>query len=305
MMTFKQLEAVYWIATLGSFSAAAQRLHTTQSALSKRVQELEAVFDIELFDRSLRAARLTEKGEEMFFLAKRLLEHRDEAVEQFSRPDVIERRVRIGVTEVTAMTWLHNLVAAIEQRYPKVVIEPDVDASLNLRDKVLADELDLIFVPDAFTESFTEPPLRSIPIGEFSTAWMCKPGLLPDGKTFRLQELASHRLLVQGRKSSVGVVQDNWMRSLGVQPSNTIALNNLVALIGLAVSGLGIGCFPTQCLRPLIEQGALMIVPCDPQPPTIKYIAMVRGENRSKLVSSLAALAQECCHFGEMFNLLR
>ena len=41
MFTYKQLEALYWIAELGGFAAAARKLNTTQSAISKRVQELE------------------------------------------------------------------------------------------------------------------------------------------------------------------------------------------------------------------------------------------------------------------------
>eukprot|EP01034_Spumella_vulgaris_P009574 gene9574-12141_t len=44
-MTFKQLEALYWIARLGGFAQAANQLHTSQSAVSKRVHELEALFD--------------------------------------------------------------------------------------------------------------------------------------------------------------------------------------------------------------------------------------------------------------------
>ncbi len=71
MMTFKQLEALYWIGQLGGFAPAARKLHTTQSAISKRVHELEQVFDTALFDRSQRSARLTEKGEEMFMLARK------------------------------------------------------------------------------------------------------------------------------------------------------------------------------------------------------------------------------------------
>ena len=39
MVTFKQLEALYWIGTLGSFEAAAQHLETTQSAISKRIRK--------------------------------------------------------------------------------------------------------------------------------------------------------------------------------------------------------------------------------------------------------------------------
>lgn len=52
MLTFKQIEALYWTVRLGTFSASAQKLHTTQSAITKRIQELEADFDVALFDRS-------------------------------------------------------------------------------------------------------------------------------------------------------------------------------------------------------------------------------------------------------------
>ncbi len=173
-MTFKQLEALFWIAQLGGFGPAAHKLNTSQSAVSKRVHELERLFDTELFDRSLRTARLTEKGEEMFLLAKKLLQQRDAAVEQFGKPEVIERRVRIGVTELTAMTWLPRLVGLIQQHYPKVTIEPDVDDSLSLRDKLLADELDLIMVPDAFADA----RIPGKAIGKVDSAWMCKPGLV-------------------------------------------------------------------------------------------------------------------------------
>jgi len=298
MMTFKQLEAIYWIAQLGGFSQAALKLHTTQSAVSKRVHELEVVFGTALFDRTQRSARLTEKGEEMFVLAKRLLGQRDAAIEQFSKPEVIERRVRIGVTEISALTWLPRLVDAIQRYYPKVTIEPDVDASVNLREKMLADELDLIFVPDAFMEA----RLATKPIGRLENAWMCKPGLVEPDKAFRLHELAGHRLLLQGSKSGAGVVIGNWMKALGVQPTNAIVINNLIALIGLTVSGLGITLLPAECMKPMIADGSLMVVHCTPPPPPVVYAAMYKGEHRSTLISSIVMLAQECCDFSRMFQ---
>ena len=45
-MTFKQLEALYWIARLGGFAQAANQLHTSQSAVSKRVHELELLLSL-------------------------------------------------------------------------------------------------------------------------------------------------------------------------------------------------------------------------------------------------------------------
>src|SRR3546814_12631871 len=63
MITLKQLEAFNWIAKLGTFERAAAKLNTTQSAISKRIQELEASIGLPLLDRSHRGARLTRTEE--------------------------------------------------------------------------------------------------------------------------------------------------------------------------------------------------------------------------------------------------
>jgi DNA-binding transcriptional LysR family regulator len=298
VMTFKQLEALYWIGQLGGFAQAANQLHTSQSAVSKRVHELELLFDTELFDRSQRTARLTEKGEEMFVLAKRLLEQRDAAVEQFGKPGVVERRIRIGVTELTAMTWLPRLVGLIQQHYPKVILEPDVDDSLQLRDKLLVDALDVVIVPDTFADSRMQSKL----IGKVKSAWMCKPGVVQTTGTVRLHDLARHRMLVQGNNSGTGRAYDAWMKDQGVQPSNVIVVSNLVALTGLTVSGLGVSYLPRECLAPLVAAGMLAVIEVTPPLPVVRYVAMHKGEHRSALTSSIVMLAQECCDFTRMFQ---
>ena len=298
MMTFKQLEALYWIARLGGFAQAANQLHTSQSAVSKRVHELEALFDTELFDRSQRSARLTEKGEEMYVLAQKLLAQRDAAVEQFGKPGVVERRLRIGVTELTAMTWLPRLVRLIQQHYPKVILEPDVDDSLQLRDKLLADELDLVFLPD----SFADARMASKAIGEVKSAWMCKPGVVPVDAPLRLHELARQRMLVQGGNSGTGRAYDAWMKEQGVQPADTIVVSNLIALVGLTVSGLGVSYLPRECLRPMVAAGMLAEIEVAPALPVVRYVAMHKGEHRSALTSSIVMLAQSCCNFTRMFQ---
>jgi DNA-binding transcriptional LysR family regulator len=299
MMTFKQLEAIYWVARLGGFAQAAAKLHATQSAISKRVQELESLFDTPLFDRSLRTARLTDKGEEMFVVAKRLLGERDTAVEQFLRPEVIERRLRIGVTELTAMTWLPRLVRRIESLYPKVVIEPEVDTSTVLRDKVLGDELDIAIVPDALGD----PRCEARRVGELEMAWMCKPGLVDTARPLRLHDMGKYRLLIQSSKSGVAMVVDPWLSTHGLKvPSSSLSSNNMLALISMTVSGLGVTYLPWHCLKPMIESGALEILKVTPAFPPTRYVALYRGDQRSSLIASVTTLAQESCDFTRIFQ---
>ncbi|ADU98760.1 LysR family transcriptional regulator [Alicycliphilus denitrificans] len=298
MMTFKQLEAVYWVTRLGSFSQAAAKLHTTQSAISKRVQELESLFSVELFDRTQRTSRLTEKGEEMYLVAKRLLEQRDEAAAQFTSSQEVVRRLRIGVTELTAMTWLPRLVELVRTHHPKVILEPDVDMSVMLRDKLLANEVDVIFVPDACgDERFTMKRLGSV-----ENAWMCKPHLFDGFKIRRLHDLSSHTFLTQGDKSGTGVIYNEWLDAVNMRPTNIIVCNSLLAIIGMTVSGLGFSYLPRESLEPLIQADYLQVLKVTPPLPKMNYVAAYKSEQRSTLISSIVLLAQECCDFSRVLQ---
>ena len=297
-MTFKQLEALYWIAQLGGFAQAAARLHASQSAISKRIHELEQHFAIELFDRNQRSARLTEKGEELFLLSKKLLEQRDAAVEQFSGPEVMQRRLRIGVTELTAMTWLPRLILAVQTHYPKVIIEPSVEDTTLLKDKLLNDELDVIIVPDAFSEL----RLLATPLGRVESAWMCRPDYVNRSAVMPLHELARHRLLVQGASSGTGRIYGAWMKSQGVVPDNVIGVSNLMAVLGLAVSGLGIGYLPRDCLQSMLDAKTLRVVKVKPALPGIDYVALRRDEGRSRVLTTVIDLAKDCCDFSRTFQ---
>ncbi len=299
MMTFKQLEAIYWVARLGGFAQAAAKLHATQSAISKRVQELESLFDTPLFDRSMRSARLTDKGEEMFAVAQRLLGERDAAVDQFLRPDVIERRLRLGVTELTAMTWLPRLVQRIESIYRKVLIEPDVDTSIALRDKLLNDQLDIVIVPEALED----PRCESRPVGNLEMAWMSKPGLVDANKPLRLHELARYRLLTQSSKSGIGMAVDRWLSAHGMKvPATSLNSNNMLALISMTMSGLGVTYLPWRCLTPMIDSGMLALLKVTPPLPVTRYVALYRGDQRSSLIASVTKIAQESCDFTRLFQ---
>lgn len=298
-MTFKQLEALFWIAKLGGFSEAAAKLHTTQSAISKRMQELELLVGVELFDRSARSARLTAKGEEMFAVASDLLEQRDAAMARFSHARPAVQRVRLGVTELTAMTWLPRFVEALQRHHDHVVIKPDVDMGLTLREKVLSGDTDIAFLPEG-------PPdarLAAQPLGKVENAWMCKPGFIAGKRPTRLHQLAGYRLLTQGHQSSTGLEYARWLQKLNIQPADTLVSNNLIALLGLTVSGLGISYLPRQCLSGMQAAGMLETVDVKPALPPVKYVALCRSERKIALHAAIIRLAQEHCDFNLMFQI--
>ena len=69
-MDFKHIEAFVWVAEMGDFRLAAEKLHTTQPAISQRIAALESTLAVRLFDRGGRGIRLTEKGQELLSHAR-------------------------------------------------------------------------------------------------------------------------------------------------------------------------------------------------------------------------------------------
>ncbi|SAK64498.1 LysR family transcriptional regulator [Caballeronia ptereochthonis] len=293
MLTFKQMEALYWIVQLGSFEAAAVRLNTTQSAVSKRVQELERAFGISMFDRANRSARLTEKGTECFEYAKELLERRDRIVERISSKTSLVRQIRIGVTELTALTWLPRLIAAIQAEYPKVNVEAEVDLNATLRERLAAATMDVIIVPQTHeVESFA-----TTPVGQVDNAWMCAASLAPRKSAIPLTEVAKFPLILQGGLSGTGYVYSRFLQEQGVAPQKILASNSLIAQIGLALSGLGVSYLPKACLSRMLERRALVVVQTRPALPPVRYIAMHRADQAHSLSAAVARLAAQSCDF--------
>lgn len=296
MITFKQIDALYWIAELGSFEAAANKLNMSQSAISKRIQELEETFDVEVFDRSKRNARLTEKGGELLDYAKDLLERRDYLLERVSAREVLVRRFRLGVTELTALTWLPALIEALRQAYPKVQIEPSVELSSELFRKLENDQLDLVVVPDVYNDArFVSTPLKSV-----ENAWMCAPNLISDPDPVGIERLANCTVLTQGSQSGTGLIYERWLVSHNVQMPKTITSHNLLVQVGLTLSGVGVSYLPKACLSHLIERGALRALVTTPGLPRIRYTALHRTDRQFGLNQNVAELAVACCDFSRL-----
>ena len=106
-ITLKQLEALVAVVDLGSFRKAAANLGTTQPNISNRIATLEDSLGVILMHRDAGSVRLSEKGKTLVTAARKVLWDAEALLELADRQDLVADRMRLGVTELVACTWLH------------------------------------------------------------------------------------------------------------------------------------------------------------------------------------------------------
>ena len=152
MIELRNIETFFWVATLGSFRAASDKLNTTQPAVSQRIASLEADLGVRLFERDARGVR-----RDMFEAAR--------------EQNVMTGTVRIGVAETIVQTWLPTLIELVHAAYPALVLEIEVDTTHVLRSHLMSRQIDLAFLMGPVLEARVE----NLPLCTYPLAWVASP----------------------------------------------------------------------------------------------------------------------------------
>ena len=297
MLSLRQMEALVWIVQLGTFERAASRLGTSQSAISKRINELEGTIGFSLFDRSQRGSKLTPQGEEVLEVARKMLVLQDDiATIRAGSKTKMQKRIRLGFTELTAITWLPQLIFALRENHPGIVVEPEVGSGRTLYDSLQSGLIDIIVC----AEFVRDTNVTIVHLSDVEFGWMEQPGLTGQGKVLSLQDLVSYPLLLQGGRSGAGSHLSKWLLSERLVFERVLTTDSLMATAGMTVAGLGISHLPHRAFRHLLDNGRLRIIETKPLLPDIPYVAMFRQDHPSKFMTTLADLMRELCDFSKV-----
>ena len=143
MADFKAIETFLWVVTLGSFRGAAQKLNTTQPAISQRIAQLEREMGVQLLQRDRRAIAPTPAGRRLMLYAEKLIGLRSEMLASVGDRSEMRGVLRLGVAETIVHTWLSQLIKSVNHAYPNLTLEIEVDITSNLRARLLAQEIEL------------------------------------------------------------------------------------------------------------------------------------------------------------------
>ncbi|WPG41320.1 LysR family transcriptional regulator [Variovorax sp. EBFNA2] len=291
--TFKQLEAFLFSVRLQSFSAAAVKLHTTQSAISKRLAELEVALGGPLLHRTTHGLELTQVGRELLPLAEEAQRLWRRIAHDISVDKTLRGTFRVGVTELIAMTWLTRLIQLLQKMHPEVNIEPVVDAGLTLFERLETNKLDLAIMPGAFWGQAFE----SIKVTQVEQVWIASPRLQIPARALKPHEFADYPVIEQPAGASKNRFYEAWRAEHGFRFGKVMLTNSTTVLRELTISGFGLSQQALDYVRPDIRSGLLRVVKSDPMPPPLVYSAVYRRDNVSPALARIVELAVKTCDF--------
>lgn len=127
----------------GSFAAAAQRLHVTQGAVSRRIQALEAALGCQLFVRNRAGAVLTQAGHQFQRHAASLVRTLEQARQDVGVPRGYRAALAIGGRFALWEDLLTDWLRALRCRFPDVALRGEMRFDLGLMDDLVSGRLDI------------------------------------------------------------------------------------------------------------------------------------------------------------------
>ncbi|HZD89386.1 MAG TPA: LysR substrate-binding domain-containing protein [Pseudolabrys sp.] len=155
LLDIDQLRTFIAIAETGSFTRAAEVVNKTQSAVSMQMKRLEERIERPIFARDGRASKLTEDGQRLLDYARRLVKLNVETMAAFS-DEALSGRVRLGVPDDYADRYLPEIMARFSRAYPSVELTVLCEPSVDLLDRIDANEVDLAIVTNCESKRASE-----------------------------------------------------------------------------------------------------------------------------------------------------
>jgi DNA-binding transcriptional LysR family regulator len=256
MLDVRRLRVLSEVAAQGSFSAAAQALALTQSAVSQHVAALEREVGLPLVERGMRPVQLTEAGYALSRHATGIFARLDGAEQELA--EIAGRRhgrLRFGSFPTALSTFVPAAFARFRRRHPEVTLTVVDDHLQRLVPRLDAGELDLALIyehealPEAGARDLERTPLLA---DRFAAVLPAGHRLGRRRRPLGLADLAGEHWIGGTPTSAWYRIVSGACRAAGFTADVRYASDDAVAVQALVAAGLGVAVIPGLALtRPL------------------------------------------------------
>ncbi|WP_028356649.1 LysR family transcriptional regulator [Bordetella petrii] len=254
----QELQAFVAVAERASFRAAAEDLHLSQPALSRRIEKLETLLGARLLERTTRRVALTQVGRVFLERSRTALDELESAI--LGVDDLagqLSGLVTVACVPSAAYYFLPSVLREFAARHPRIrvrVIDEGANAVLNAVTSGRADfGINFVGTQDAevdfraiFKESFVLAVRNDHPLaGRKNLMW---------------DELAGERFMTVAKESGNRLLIDVALAKAGKRAMSAFEVSHILTLLGMVEAGLGVAAVP-QLALPLTTHPTLVGVP--------------------------------------------
>jgi DNA-binding transcriptional LysR family regulator len=230
------------VAELGNFRKAAESIHLSQPAFSRRIEKLESALGTQLLERTTRRVNLTSVGREFDRQIRHILDALDVTLLNI-RGVAASRMGEVTIACVPSVVnyFVSSVVKEFHLRYPKTRVRIIDDSANHVLIAVAQGEAN-------FGLNFTgsqENDIEFTPIFEEHFVAAChKDHPLAKQKTVKWQDLSNHDYIAVSKASGNRILLDQALAGLVNQPQSIYETQHGTTMIGLVEAGLGVAAVP-------------------------------------------------------------
>jgi DNA-binding transcriptional LysR family regulator len=277
------------LAEIGSFRKAAESVHISQPAFSRRIDKLEQALGARLLERTTRRVNLTAVGRDFDRQLRQILDALDTTLLGI-RGVAATRMGEVTVACVPSAVnyFLSNVIARYHALYPKIRVKIMDDSANEVLIAVSRGEADfgLNFIGSQESDVEFEPLLEE----RFVAA--CRRDHPLAGKArVRWAELAQYDYIAVGKASGNRLLLDQALAGVKGQPQSTYETQHGTTTLGLVEAGLGVAVVPAMAM-PAADHPLLVSVPLV-DPVVKRKVGLIR--RRSAVLSPAAQQLYTLC----------
>ena len=242
----QQLQAFVAVAERGSFRAAADHIHLSAPALSRRIDKLETILGARLFNRTTRSTELTAMGRVFLERARAALDDLEFAILGIS--DIAASgsgRVTVACVPSAAIHFLPSVLGSFTELYPLIRVRVVDEGASQVLASVISGESDFgisflgsqvpgVDFEPIHTDPFVLAMRREHPLAtQPSLAWSALNG---------------ERLITAARSSGNRQLLDDAMAKASIDPVYRFEVSHMATLLGMVEAGLGVAAVPRLAL---------------------------------------------------------